>query len=335
MKKSTLIKLVCTLLSLLMLLSVCACGSKDTKVNQKNPPSSTSKQSENEESKSEIIDLAESCDYILAEGEDWNGCFYQLVLNENDGYEIGVIKDNEWLRKPSADGTFMQYDSMETTIKNLIKHKRINDFFMFIGNGCFYASKSNRSSNALFQYEGGLFYNAEKDLYLNADSDDDPRYFYFQYEYYDVEKSDKETFETALSYRGSVVDNAPLTVELLDTNTMQYKTVLETNYKTNSSTFTLPWDPISEGIFAITYLEKYQGYQLVFFDATGKELFRSDLFSNLAMDNAEAEGYNGYDKPTVKKVMFKNGICTYSVNDLDDVTRTYTVDTKGNIISVS
>ena len=49
--------------------------------------------------------LSESCDMVLASGYDGDD-YYQLVANETEDYngvkdELGVIKNNEWLLKPT------------------------------------------------------------------------------------------------------------------------------------------------------------------------------------------------------------------------------------------
>ena len=68
--------------------------------------------------------LSKSCDMVLASGYDGDD-YYQLVANETEDYngvkdELGVIKNNEWLLKPTLDMPFVNDDGSMKGVKKYI-----------------------------------------------------------------------------------------------------------------------------------------------------------------------------------------------------------------------
>lgn len=104
--------------------------------------------------------LSDDCTYVLAGGYDGDD-YYELVANQIDGYpdstfEVGVIKNNEWLVEMNASSPFLEdngwWKGLDQSYQENIPPE---DSFEYIGQGCFLFS-----NNIIYNPETGvIFYN--------------------------------------------------------------------------------------------------------------------------------------------------------------------------------
>lgn len=149
-------KSIALIMSVCMLLSLCACGKSDNKKsNSKNSsdesnitdtyednPSFVTPEKDNAENTPTSVKpedkLSKSCSMILCTGRDGND-YYELVANQIDGYpdstfEFGVIKNNQWLVPMGSDCPFIDENG-----RWLYSSEGINKpcDFLYIESGCF------------------------------------------------------------------------------------------------------------------------------------------------------------------------------------------------------
>ena len=119
MKKTKgILALFCIVCILITCLYSTSC-SNSSEANYVSGNSAKDKELENKEE--EIIEepnteqeyLSEDCDLILAEGYEDEDNYYELVANKTEDYngvkyKVGVIKNNNWLIKPTSKSPFVR-----------------------------------------------------------------------------------------------------------------------------------------------------------------------------------------------------------------------------------
>lgn len=257
------------------------------------------------------LELSGSCDVILASGRENNGDFYELVAKQTEDYngatvEIGIIKNNEWLLKPTSNMPFVDADGTPygTNIKSiyLLDDAKI----IYIGNGCFLfeAGRENMIYNAESKqsYEKYLGY----DQHICLSYDCLRSYFSSKkHEFSDIHLLSSKDSLLIIDYCYGSLDTKDC-VELLDTNTMDVFSLEVKNYMSEHVY------PISEGVFAVANFHN----RINFFGIEGFLLFESDF---------TIRDYN-------QRIWFNNGICCFEI--LNDAGTPYriTIDMDGNVL---
>ena len=259
------------------------------------------------------LKLSESCDMVLADGQDLNGDRYELVANETEDYngtsvEIGVIKNNEWMLKPTSNMPFVDMDGTPygKSVQSIYKMGYAK--ILYIGNGCF-LFESDREN---------MIYNVESKESFEKIYDIDDRHICISYDCITWFTTSREHVFSDIHY---VSSNNPLLiidhyssgsldgldrVELLDTNTMEVF-YTEINYVQLEQVY-----PVSEGAFAVgIWLDKIRFYSL-----DGSMLFDN----NFTLRYSE------------QKIWFNNGLCSFEI--LNDAGTPYriTIDMDGNVV---
>ena len=148
---------IAVFLVLLMVLSLAACGKSEMTTKSPSPtqptdsPSSLRKELDASTPTAEVIilkgssELGNSCDRILSKGYDNEGNLLELVGNQTESVkgfkiEIGVIKNGEWLVRPTDESPFLMEDGLFPNGNDLFA-LRANGFddhsFYFVEGGSF------------------------------------------------------------------------------------------------------------------------------------------------------------------------------------------------------
>ena len=285
-----------------------------------------------DEETSEEAGLSESCDKILATGKNKNGDYYELVANQNETYnsvkiEIGVIKNNEWLLKPTSD---MPFIDKKTGLLN-VEHSNVglddvkiadagSDYvygtFKYVADGCFCIYSDIRKNESWTGTPNCLtVYNAENGK-IYSDTYDNSKYesgFVYTSFYKDAAYGNHLMIAKYYVIDSLPFDKTKWDFFVLDTETMETKRIVE-------DTEDIILGPACDGLFAVgedsdacNSIIKY------FYDLNGKRVI--DLTT-----------YNDGGVTEVDKAYFVDGKFSFNVENEAGTDYQVTIDTKGNVI---
>lgn len=296
-------KSIALILSICMLLSLCACGSDN---NDRSRSKKSSKKDKNEHESFETEEnitpkdeekLSESCSMVLCTGSDGND-FYEIVANQIDGYpdstfEFGVIKNNRWLVPMSSDCPFI--DDEGWWLGAIDANKPCD--FQYLEEGCFYYECDNGDPDIIYKPETSISLNASIVGYPDLD-------------YSINDKS--EIIATVLNT--DYLSTETLAIIYANMNTGELKTLpIEAKYAQVIG-------PLNDNLFFIAEesTNYHYGYDTCgFFDLNGNQVI--DLYS--------------YDIVDYKDCKFINGQYTFTAKNNSDVLFDITIDTTGKVIS--
>lgn len=261
--------------------------------------------------------LSESCNMVLASGYDGDD-YYQLVANETEDYngvkdELGVIKNNEWLLKPTLDMPFVNDDGSMKGVKNIYGIDNQNIFYL--GNSCFYyhITTSRRYASDLYK---DIFFNAEINKYYEQDSsscvanidygsmNQEPNFSFTHYINED---------EPMVIVDFSKTSSSDGVAKILNTNTME-TSELVINKLDEFSFFNLSTVyPISENKFAVSFV----GKKICFYDLDGNQLFDTTNYK-----------LSTYDQD----ITFKDDKCSFTIKNNGGTLYNITINSKGEVI---
>lgn len=137
-------KSIALIMSVCMLLSLCACGSNNEESTIKNDAKEINNSLNSSENPITTTtakpeeQLSKTCDMLLCSGYNGND-YYELVANQIDRYpdstfEIGVLKNNEWLVPLSPENPFINDNGWWVGAE----YQNEPGEFKYMGKGCFY-----------------------------------------------------------------------------------------------------------------------------------------------------------------------------------------------------
>lgn len=308
-------KSIALIMSVCMLLSLCACGKSDNKKsNSKNSsdesnitdtyednPSFVTPEKDNAENTPTSVKpedkLSESCSMVLCSGTDGSD-HYELVANQIDGYpdstfEFGVIKNNQWLVPMGSDCPFIDEKGWWTYSQGTNQPRD----FEYIGAGCFYY-------NWRYPYDPKILYKPETGVSVVVDRIyENPNSEYGKDKY-------------------SINDQAEIIIRLEDAenkfplvyinmNTGERKTLPLNSYHIDTIGI------ISEGLFFATTDEIGEDPQHGFYDLNGNKVI--DLSSYTITD--------------LKVRKFTDGKYTFTAKNNSNVLFDITIDKTGKVLS--
>lgn len=308
--------LLCTLVFVLFTATGCNNSKKDD--NKADIHNGESNYSEKAISGTEITTLSESTDVpttvydisndyevVLASGSDNEGNYYMLVGNETEDFEgvkvkVGVIKNDEWLMKPTSDMPFIK-DSGEFLNGGGLE-KATSDI-LFVGNECFrYRCKSkeilevyyNVNTKKYYKNNGGYYSILEwkECLYDGA-----------KYERQCVVDHEEKIFIPVAYYEKCVKYN------ILDTKTMTIngENSADIYFDRHGTIY-----PISEDMFAVaTHNDK-----VTFYNSDG----------SLAIDLSE------YKTNGDQRFIFEEGLCTFRIKNNNGTEYDITINKNGDVV---
>lgn len=315
-------KAICLLLAIGLLLIYTSCTNASTD-KKNNTTKNTTEQITVKEK------LSKNCDFVLASGKDWDGSYYELVLllTDNADYQIGVIKNNEWLQMPDENNPILKVEEMRSCFDKHISDKDVENLFTFVGNGTFFFQKPYEETKYMYDDDlrDGLFYNSNtaKYVYLKMEETDMALVAYqfkFSYPYYNREKYSKEHYEYVIFSKIHINDitnydsnNDTETFCILNTTTMDVKPL-------PLKSFFAYVHPISEGLFAV---ENTDTDTMDFYDIQCEKKFSIDC--------------KDFMLPVDEEVLFQNGQCMFYNHAVENENtveyKTITIDTNGNEIT--
>lgn len=314
-------KILTLLLAGLLCFSLVACGGgedNDTPTEETTTETTT-------EATTEPKKLSEDCDAVLKEGISDNGDTYELVANETENYtgteiKIGVIKNNEWLIKPTKQCPFLNengfifYNYSVYKYLEAVRYGSVNGI-KYIGNGCFYYAYSldykyyeviwNTNTNKSYTTTKGSIV-----LYDGFINDEGKFIFYSQSSGYAI---------------------------MLDTNTMT-----ETKLKdpislaaSNSKGGIIRYMPYSEGLYCIAsyeYIKTGSSWNSPYWDEGISGFY--DLEGNLIIDMSEYTiiENDDFDRKNFNNFSFKDGKCSIKVKNDQGSYYKITIDKTGEVL---
>ena len=248
----------------------------------------------------EFNDLSDEYDNVLASGYDVDDNYYELVSVEKEDYtgleiSIGIIKNYEWLLKPTTDMPFV-------TEENSFSGDPTAGTVYYIGNGCFLSQKAYSSSAPL---SSGSF------MYIAYNANNGKSYSTSDYEWSDYNKIPipvPENLDDNYMIIGFTAHSKSTDFKILNKTDMTVKEVEIKGYVND-------FQNISEGLFAVAIGDSnYPVYH--FYNSSGEEKF------NLS----EYKTYSG------QSVNFINGTCSVGIINDNDTKYIITVDKTGEVI---
>jgi len=281
--------------------------------------------------------LSKGCDAVLATGKEGDDV-YELVCNQEEDYQglhsyIGVIKNNSWLVKPTAETQFVQSDVNKPADWGII----------YLGNGCFVQKEYGFSDfdtstldpedevmkELIDLYEGldsllvpdyVVVYNAETQKYCSViDKDSSDPEFYFKKKFVVQDDMVFLGFSVGTHYlnysMGTTLSNFddPFIFYILDINTMKLHEVspdIENGLYNGVYAGTY-----SDGLFAVQYMH-IDEQKTYFYDINGKTVI--DL--------------SDYEIVSDGLLYFKNGECTFTIYNENKTKYNITIDKNGSVI---
>ena len=308
-------KSIALIMSVCMLLSLCACGKSDNKKSNSKNSSDESNITDTYEDNPSFeapedntenftttttkpeVKLSESCSTVLCSGTDGSD-YYELVANQIDGYpdstfEFGVIKNNQWLVPMGSDCPFIDDKGWWMYPAGTNKPRD----FEYIGAGCFYYNwRDPYDPKILYKPETGVSVVVDR-IYENPNSE------------YGKDKY-------------SINDQAEIIIRLEDSENKYPLVYINMN---TGERKTLPLDSydidtigiISEGLFFATTDEVWEDPQHSFYDLNGNKVI--DLSSYTITD--------------LKARKFTDGKYTFTVKNSSNILFDITIDTTGKVLS--
>lgn len=245
--------------------------------------------------------LSDDCDKILASGTNESGDIYELVGYEEENYEglsikFGIIKNNQWVVKPTNDIVFEKGSA-----------KSIDNLHMYyIGNGCFLQkiSKVTSAGVAYFRY---IAYNADID---KSYSTGDFSTFSIPIPD-DVENNGNKIIISWIRYQG--VSN----FTILNTNDM-------TTYDFSVDGYVKNYSHISEDLFAVSIGDSNYP-ECSFYTTDGK---KDTNISSYKMDSTANRDSSGH-----LNIAFHDGECTFDIINENRTPYTITIDRSGKVLN--
>ncbi|MBQ7504986.1 MAG: hypothetical protein IJT79_06705 [Ruminococcus sp.] len=260
---------------------------------------------EEEESKEAEPKLSEECDYILCSGYD-DDDYYELVANLTEDYpkstyQVGVIKNNEWLVPLSEKSPFIdkngRWKGSPEYEKNIVSEKN----FEYFSEGCFYYDGySGVDCGIVYKPETGKWFETANLKHLYHDGDVN----YDELEY------------------DSIINKGKLIAQLINDYGL-YLLDLNTGNKKEIKGFFEKYDNpdraycLSEGLFFAEVDVVLDKVHLGFFNTDG----------DLVVDLTE------YDIKDLYYPVFEDGEYTFAAKNNTDSVYDITINKKGKIIN--
>jgi len=262
--------------------------------------------------------LSDDCDFVLSNGTDTSGNFYELVANQTESatgfrIEVGVIKNNEWIYPLSADFPFLNSEGLfpvENDSLSLSNPNRVINNIYFVDNGGFML-ESTRSYPRTVRY----FFDCNS-LQMISDEFTGQRNLLYRYsntKYKNYGDYGVDTFGKIYTDNGRlcIVDwfdsrssRYGYVIEILDLNEQSWTTIAsESEYNAYSA--------LSEGLIFSSDAD-------AFFDTNW----------NIVIDLSEYNIDYYYSD-----LYFTNGTCTFVAENDIGTEFDVTIDKSGNVIS--
>lgn len=298
------------------LLTLCSCAESEK---QPSPLETTSKTTASTTTTvattttTQAPELSDECDKILAEGEDENGNYYELVANETEDYsgvtiEIGVIKNNTWSIPLTTNSPFIGesgllslYDGVNSATGSIYDEKFAK--FYYIGNGCFYYNYTILNGN------NGKSYNGNESNFIP------------------VVQSDRKNGENIMICNDDgkyILKKYGEKFRVLDAKTMKIKTInVSCDYDIDYAF------PYAEGLFAcMNYSSDVQTNG--FYNLKGEKVIDLSQYT-LAKNTYYSDCTGGYSG-IYQSLVFEDGKCTFKITNEVGTNYIVTIDKKGKVI---
>lgn len=235
------------------------------------------------------VSLADSCEYLIAEGTDKNGDCYQLVGEDRESYEgseiyMGIIKNNEWLIEMTSNVPFLDnskciYNYMRVNgeyefggigvLKNALNAKiKLTDRIGYISNGCFYLLGKRNEPSKISMNSRTINNAIDTVVFWNGETNKSKTINNITLQYMDNYINGNDIVISELTdYNFSYSDNffSDIDIKLLNPKTLETKKVLSQtlNHKHDNNTINNV-KQIGDGLF---YAND------AFYDMDGKKAF--------------------------------------------------------------
>ncbi|MGN0491304.1 hypothetical protein [Ruminococcus sp.] len=252
-----------------------------------------------------IYDISEEYQIVLASGSDDEGNYYMMVGNEKEDYqgvkvEIGVIKNDEWLIKPTSDIPFLKDNGEFINGGGL--SDAIDDI-KFIGKECFRYVSHQKGLTEVYYNVNTKKYFENKGTYYSNIGWKEYTYVGARYTEESVVPNEEKIFIRSAKYESFI------TYHILDTKSME----LSGEYKVDNNEKYDNVYPVSEDLFAIITF----GGKLKFYNLDG----------SLAIDLSEYEVSNDF-----QRFIFEDGQCTFRIKNNNNTEYDITVDKSGKVL---
>lgn len=256
--------------------------------------------------------LSDDCDKVLADGEDENGNYYELVANETEDYsgviiKIGVIKNNDWSIQMTEKSPFIGESGLlskytgDSNVTGSIYDEKFAKFY-YIGNGCFYYN------NTIVNGNNGKSYNG------------------YEHEYYmPVVQCDRENGEDIMICNDDgkyILSNYGEKFKVLDAETMKTETIDVIQDFGIDYAF-----PYAEGLFAC--MNHYSDNESNgFYNLKGEKVIDLSKYK-LARNTYDSSASYGISQSLV----FENGECTFKITNELGTDYMITINKKGDVVN--
>ena len=265
--------------------------------------------------------LSDSCDYVLCSGTDRSGNDYELVANQTESVQgceitVGVIKNNQWLCRPTADFPFLGEDGLfhvstslaEKSGSDLSSEGTIKSAISFMDSGAFLMECVTANGGLSLYDETTIIYSCktQESITFNCDSGEDGAYelMYLRYDSGDIYTDDGQIVLSSVTRTSAYQDDWLYDWYILDTTTLELRQIaadVEDEY---------PRSILSEGLF-------FASDQCFYDTSMQKVIDLSDYEIDMSYDGG---------------IYFRDGTCTFTAENDRGTEFLITIDTTGAVL---